>query len=211
MMLAVGSGVTAIINPYRHDLVADFGEATGEMALKCMHYRMSRDLEGRQVLESKPRLRTSTVDYDKLAALRPNTLGYHYSCFYLDNNVSPDTRKTVQFVDDAELAYVMQRYRELHDLVHTILNQPTTIQGEVIVKAFEGVQTGLPLCILGGLFGPIKLSNSERLQYITQDLPWVVRCARESKFLMNVYFEMRFEQDIEDLRKELNIKLLKAP
>lgn len=210
LALAVGSGIIGIVDPYRHDLVADFGETTGHQALKCMHNRMSKDSEGRQILRDKPRLHTSVVDYDRLANLPQNTLGYHYARFYTDNGVSPDTRKRVQFVDDADLAYVMQRYRELHDIVHTILSQPTTIRGEIIIKAFEGVQTGLPLCILGSLLGPVKLSGAELMEYIRRDLPWAARSARESTFLMNVYFEKRFEQDIDDLRRELNIRLQKS-
>ena len=31
----------------------------------------------------------------------------------------------VRFVDDPELAYVMQRYREIHDFTHTLLGMPT--------------------------------------------------------------------------------------
>lgn len=208
VLLAVGSSVTAIIDPYRHDLVADFGETTGYKALEWMHSKMSASDEGRQVLEDRPRLRSDHLDYERLKTLPANTFGYHYSRFYTDNQVSPDTRKEVQFVDNADYAYVMQRYRELHDIVHTILAQPTTIKGEVIVKAFEGVQTRLPLCILGGLVGPVRLSQRERLEYLTRDLGWALRCARESEFLMNVYFEKRFEQDIDELRRELNIKLL---
>lgn len=46
-------------------------------------------------------------------------------------NVTPDTRADVKFVDDEELAYVMQRYREVHDLVHTILGMPTNMLGEL--------------------------------------------------------------------------------
>lgn len=44
--------------------------------------------------------------------------------------VTPDTRADVKFVDDEELAYVMQRYREVHDLLHTILGMPTNMLGE---------------------------------------------------------------------------------
>lgn len=47
----------------------------------------------------------------------------------IQQNVSPDTRLPVRFVDDADLAYVMQRYRETHDLVHTILGCPTNMLG----------------------------------------------------------------------------------
>lgn len=208
VLLAFGSSVTAIIDPHRHDLVADFGETTGHQALDWMRSKMLNSSEGQRVLNEKPRLRSNVIDYEKLKTMPENTFGYHYSRFYTDNQVSPDTRKEVQFVDDAELAYVMQRYRELHDIFHTILRQPTTIKGEVIVKAFEGVQTRLPLCILGGLVGPLRLNIAEKLEYFQRDLPWAIKSAKEATFLMNVYFEDRFDQDITDLRNELNIKLL---
>jgi len=207
LLLAIGSGVGAIVDPYRHDLVADFGEATGYKSLQWISTRMKSSEEGRMILEDKPRLHSRSVDYKKLELLPNNTFGYHYAHFYLKNGVSPDTRKTVQFVDDVQLSYIMQRYRELHDIVHTILNQPTTIKGEVIVKAFEGVQTRLPLCLLGGLIGPIRLNQSDLAEYLTRDLAWAIKCGLESKFIMNVYFEKRFDQDIDDLRRELNVKL----
>ena len=38
---------------------------------------------------------------------------------------SPNERAEVKYVDDSELAYVMQRYRELHDFLHTLLEMPT--------------------------------------------------------------------------------------
>lgn len=44
--------------------------------------------------------------------------------------VSPDTRAPTRFVDDEELAYVIQRYREIHDMLHTLLGMPTNILGE---------------------------------------------------------------------------------
>lgn len=45
-------------------------------------------------------------------------------------HVTPDSRADVKFVDDEELAYVMQRYREVHDLLHTLLGMPTNMLGE---------------------------------------------------------------------------------
>lgn len=51
----------------------------------------------------------------------------------------------------------MQRYRETHDLYHTILEMPTNMLGEVTVKWWEGLQLGLPMCLLGGLFGAARL------------------------------------------------------
>lgn len=43
----------------------------------------------------------------------------------------------VRFVDDPELAYVIQRYREIHDLVHTILDMPINMLGKLISVDFQ--------------------------------------------------------------------------
>ena len=63
----------------------------------------------------------------------------------------------VQFVDDPDLMYVMLRYRQVHDLLHTVLGMPTNMLGEIVVKWVEALQTGLPMCALGALGGPIRL------------------------------------------------------
>lgn len=52
--------------------------------------------------------------------------------------VTPDTRAEVKFVDDEELAYVMQRYREVHDLIHTVLGMPTNMLGEFASLYLDG-------------------------------------------------------------------------
>lgn len=44
--------------------------------------------------------------------------------------MTPDSRADVKFVDNEELAYIMQRYREVHDLLHTLLGMPTNMLGE---------------------------------------------------------------------------------
>lgn len=81
----------------------------------------------------------------------------------------------MKYVDDTELAYIIQRYREVHDLVHIlngmgigyaihqspylchsyILNR---FLGEIIIKWYEAIQTGLPMCMLAALGPPITLS-----------------------------------------------------
>lgn len=63
----------------------------------------------------------------------------------------------VRFMDDPELAYIMTRYRECHDLVHTILDMPTNMLGEVAVKWVEALNNGLPMCYGGAVFGALRL------------------------------------------------------
>lgn len=71
--------------------------------------------------------------------------------------MSPDTRPAVRFVEDTELAYVMQRYRETHDIYHALLLMPTTMLGEVTVKWVEALQLRLPMCLSGAIFGAFRL------------------------------------------------------
>jgi len=84
---------------------------------------------------------------------------YCCRCCYWLQRASPDERPPVQFVDNVELAYIMRRYREIHDLVHVVLGQPTNMLGEVTVKMFEGLQTGLFMCATGGILGAVRLGR----------------------------------------------------
>lgn len=63
----------------------------------------------------------------------------------------------VRFLDDPDLAYVMSRYRESHDLVHAALNMPTNMLGEVAVKWIEALNIGLPMCWGAAVFGAARL------------------------------------------------------
>lgn len=73
--------------------------------------------------------------------------------------MTPDSREAVHFIEDQELAYVMTRYRECHDLIHAILNMPTNMLGEVVVKWVEALNIGLPMCYGGAVFGALRLKN----------------------------------------------------
>ena len=120
--------------------------------------------------------------------------------------MTPDTRKEVRFIDDKELAYVMRRYREVHDMTHALLGMPTNMLGEVLVKWIEAIQTSLPMCYLGGIFGPIQLKNSKVRQfYLKTGLPWALSCGHYAESLFCIYYEKRFEQDLQELRNELRI------
>ncbi|KAK7590366.1 hypothetical protein V9T40_001979 [Parthenolecanium corni] len=211
VLLGVGSSVMSLVDPYRADMIAIMGETTGIAAMKYMKTRMENDPEGIRILKNQPRINSSTVDLEKLKSLPDETLGRRYYNFLEVNKVTPDSRDMVRFVDDLELAYVIQRYREIHDLVHTLLDMPINMLGEVTVKWVEAFQTRLPLCVLGGLFGAVRLAPKQRQNYVNFYLPWAVETGMKSKFLMNVYFEERWEQPMSELLEELNIKPLVLP
>lgn len=113
-------------------MIACLGEVSGVQALSNIYNEMQNNPEGAAVLKDRPRINSNTVDLKSLAKLPKNTFGHVYLKFLEDNNVTPDSRLTVQFLDDVELGYVMQRYRECHDLYHAVLGMPTHMLGEVM-------------------------------------------------------------------------------
>jgi len=204
--LTVGSGVMAISDPSRGDMVAAFGETTGALTLGRIKSKMAADPVGMRILADKPRITTKTVDLKRLGSLPSNTFGYTYANFMVSRGFSPDERPAVKYVEDAELAYVMQRYRECHDLFHVILGAHTNMIGEISVKWVEGIQLGFPMCYLGALAGPVRLGPVHMRRYFSTFLPWAIETGMKSKFLMNIYFEEHWEDDLEELRKNLNIE-----
>lgn len=166
---------------------------------------MSRDEEASRILADRPRINSIEVDLERLAKLPVNTLGYQYVTFLNDNNITCDSRKPVKYVDDANLAYVLQRYREVHDFTHLLFDMRTTILGEVVIKWVEAIQTEIPMCIGAAILGPVRLYPKQRELFKRHYLDWAIENARRSKPTLLVYFEERWEQDIDELRKELNI------
>ncbi|XP_030623703.1 ubiquinone biosynthesis protein COQ4 homolog, mitochondrial [Chanos chanos] len=205
-LLAVGSGVVALQDPYRHDMVAVLGETTGHLALIRLRDRMRNNPEGYSILIERPRIRLCTLNLSRMSSLPEGSLGREYLNFLEKNRVTPDSRADVKFVDNEELAYVMQRYREVHDLMHTLLGMPTNMLGEVAVKWFEAAQTGLPMCILGAALGPLRLSASRLQSLMTSLGPWALRSGSQARCVLSVFYERRWEQNLEELREELNIE-----
>ena len=50
-----------------------------------------------------------------------------------------------------------------------------------------------------------RLSSNKRSKLVTKQLGKVLNIANRSEFFMNIYFEERFDQDIDDLRREMKI------
>ncbi|KAL2853908.1 coenzyme Q biosynthesis protein Coq4-domain-containing protein [Aspergillus pseudoustus] len=204
--LTVGSAVGALLNPRRADLIATLGEVT---ATPFFIYRlrdaMLQDPTGRQILRDRPRITSETLKLPYLRSLPENSVGRTYAMWLDKEGVSPDTRNNVQYIDDPECAYVMQRYRECHDFYHAVTGLPTFVEGELALKAFEFLNTLIPMTGLS-MFASVRLKPAERERLFTLYLPWAVRSGLSSKELINVYWEKILEKDVDELRGELGIE-----
>ena len=103
------------------------------------------DPEGRVILETQPRI--LKIDMNELLKLESNTFGHKYAKFMSRYSFKPEDRPLVRNIDDYELAYIKQRYKEIHDFIHTLLGlDDVSILSELKVKHFEMIHFGLPVC-----------------------------------------------------------------
>ena len=203
-LIAADAALRAITDPRDARMVGVVGEATGSGALRRMHERMARHPVGRVVLQDQPTVSAATVE--GLLRMPAGSLGQAYAAFLGAHAFNPDERSAVQFVDDADLAYVMTRYRQVHDLWHVLYGLPPSLLGEVALKWIEATQTGLPMCYMAAVAGGLRLKPTERAMVTRHVLPWAARHALSTTDLMSVYYERELERPLSELRAKLGVE-----
>jgi len=199
----------SIKDPEDGQHISELGDLTNLKSLKAIKEKIQLTEEGKLILDKKFRVNEETLDFKNLKNYNKNSLGYKYFEYMSKNNFSPNKRPISKYVPDIELSYISQRYKETHDFYHVLLNMESTLIDEIAVKWFEAEHLKLSSSSLGGLFGGLNLSIKENYILYSKILPGIIKIARNSKFLLGIYFENRLHQDINDLRKELNIDLNK--
>lgn len=187
-------------------MIAALGETT---ATPYFIYRLRDAMlsspTGRRILRDRPRITSQTMSVSHLRDLPETSVGRAYVGWLDREGVSPDTRDSVKYIDNAECAYVMQRYRESHDFYHALTGLPVFVEGEVALKAFEFANTLLPMTGLS-LFAVTKMKPAERSRFWQTYLPWALSNGLKSKDIINVYWEEVLERDVNELRFELGIE-----
>ncbi|KAF8754373.1 Ubiquinone biosynthesis protein COQ4 -like protein, mitochondrial [Rhizoctonia solani] len=207
--MAVGSALAALADPRRGDMVAALGETTAGSALPDF---------------DRPRVNTNTVDMVTLAKMPIGSWGHTYVTWLDRCGVTPDTREPVHYIDDPELAYVMTRYREslkVFELANFGL--PSTA-----LSALSGLSAFFPALpspttLAYKLSRPIRFLNPydkppaepkrplgrltphQRDRFVREFAPWAFRCGASARPLITVYWEKRWDQPIDDLKRELGI------
>lgn len=168
-------GITGILDPTQGDRIAGLGDVTSMPVL----HRLKRDLlsceQGRKLLADKPLLTSSTLNREYLQSLPQNSLGYGYFKYMDEHGFSTDERNIVRFAEDADLAYILVRYRQVHDFWHVLSDLPPTVLGEVALKCVEYQVTGLPVALMSGVFGQLRLPPNELRFFYEAYVPWIMK------------------------------------
>jgi ubiquinone biosynthesis protein COQ4 len=214
-LVSAGAALVSLADPSRADMVALLGELTAAPALRKMREQMLSTEEGQQILKERPRIREGdNIHFPALLALPSDTFGFAYASFMTKHGFSPNERHEATCIanigsndeESSELAYVLQRYRECHDMWHSLAGLPPSVVGEAAVKWLEMVQTGLPMASLAALASPLRMSNAEREVYLKKLVPWASRVGRSCVPLMAVRYERLFELPLDEVRKRLRFE-----
>lgn len=207
VLMTVACGWGATFHPENNNYITGIGEITAyEPVLNNIRNQMLSDSVGRKILRERPRITSTSLNLEYLAALPSNTVGNTYYRWLEKEAVSPDTREPVHYIDDEELAYIFQRYRECHDFHHAVVGLPIVLEGEIAIKAFEFANFGIPFAGVGALLSPWKLSKKQRARLLNVYYPWCFSNGLNCKPLINIYWENILDKDIQELRNEINLE-----
>ena len=74
------------------------------------------------------------------------------------------------------------------------------------VYRLEWELTGLPVCLMSGVLGPLRLTLVEQIALVNIYIPWAKENGKDNNNLITFYYEKNLHRDIDDIRKQLNIK-----
>jgi len=131
-------------------------EITGRPRYRTLLRELADTPEGRRILEERPELSSDRVDYDRLRHLPATTLGGAYARHLDDNGITADYQAAAtRHVDDPDMAYLMRRFRQTHDVWHALLGIGITGHEEVLIHWFSYGQLRLPVSVMIMLFGSV--------------------------------------------------------
>lgn len=206
-LMFLGLAAGAFMYPHQNQHIVALGELTAfPFVLRRLQRHMLGDAVGREILRERPRMTLLSLSLPYLRSLPSGTIGKTYVEWLDREKVSPDTREPVRYIDDAELAYIYQRYRECHDFYHAVTGLPVLLEGEIALKVFEFINIGMPMNGLGALMAPLRLGRQQKKRLYGTYYPWALRLGANAKPLINVYWEKILERDVVQFREEMGIE-----
>ena len=185
-------------------------EITGRPRYRRLLVELAATPEGQRLLAERPELSSRHVDYGFLRSLPEATLGGAYARHLVRNGLSADYQAAeTRHVDDPDMAYLMRRFRQTHDVWHALLGLGVTGHEEVIIHWFSFGQLQLPVSALIMVFGTLKhLVGERRWGALRHSAIDAYREGRHARPLLGVIWEDRWEEPLDHVRAELHVEPL---
>jgi ubiquinone biosynthesis protein COQ4 len=182
-------------------------EITGRPRFRALLVEMEGSAEGRRLLDERPELSSDRVDYDALRRLPATTLGGAYARHLDGNGITADYQAAAtRHVDDPDIAYLMRRFRQTHDVWHALLGLGIAGHEEVVIHSFSWGQLRLPVSAMIMFFGTLKhMVLERRWGALRHSMFEAYRVGREAAPLMNVIWEDAWARPLDEVRAAYGI------
>jgi ubiquinone biosynthesis protein COQ4 len=177
-------------------------ELTGRGSYRKLLAALADSPEARRLMADRPELRSDQVDYDALRRLPADTLGGAYVRHLDSNHITADYQAApTTYVDDPEMAYLMRRFRQTHDVWHALLGLGIAGHEEVVIHWFSWGQLRLPVSALIMFFGSLKhVVLERRWGALRHSLREAYQLGRDAPPLLGVYWEEHWNEPLAEVR-----------
>ncbi len=185
-------------------------EITGRPRFRHLLVELGQTPEGQRLLAERPELSSDRVDFARLRTLPATTFGGAYARHLDDNGITADYQAAAtRHVDDPDIAYLMRRFRQTHDVWHTLLGLGIAGHEEVIIHSFSYGQLRLPVSALIMVFGTMKhLVLERRWGALRHSMLDAYRAGRDAAPLMSVYWEDEWDEPLDAVRARYRLQPL---
>ncbi|HET9990909.1 MAG TPA: Coq4 family protein [Kofleriaceae bacterium] len=185
-------------------------EITGRPRYRRLLEELGASEHGRRILALRPELSSDHVDFDALRGLPETSVGGAYVRHLDRNGLSADYQAAAtRHVDDPDMAYLMRRFRQTHDVWHALLGLGVTGHEEVIIHWFSYGQLRLPVSAMIMVLGSLKhLVLERRWGALRHSAVEAYRAGRDAASLLSIVWEDRWAEDLDDVRAEYGIRPL---
>jgi ubiquinone biosynthesis protein COQ4 len=185
-------------------------EITGRPRYRRVLAELRATPEGQRILADRPELSSHQVDYDRLRALPETTLGGAYVRHLDRNGITADYQAAAtEFIADPDMAYLMRRFRQTHDVWHSLLGLGITGHEEVIIHWFSWGQLRLPVSAMIMLFGTLKhIVLERRWGALRHSMMEAYRAGRDAAPLLGVIWEDLWALPIWNVRTAYGVRPL---
>jgi ubiquinone biosynthesis protein COQ4 len=209
--IRVGKAIVRVVaDSTRTEEIHRVEEITGQPRFRAVARELAATPEGRRLLAQRPELSSQHVDYERLRALPETTLGGAYARHLDRNGLTADYQAAAtRHVDDPEIAYLMRRFRQTHDVWHALLGVGIAGHEEVLVHYFSYGQLRLPVSALVILFGTLKHFVMEgRWASLRHSTGEAYRLGARAAPLIGVVWEELWDRPLERVRADHGVTAL---
>lgn len=162
--------------------------------------------EGPDIMADRPQL--GDIGLEELRAMPEGSLGAAVASFFDRHGLDMKLYDIEsEYTPDPELAYLMKRIRNVHDLWHVLAGFNIDGHEEILVHSFSLAQTGMPSSVALMALGSLKHMVLEaRWGCFLSGMREAYRRGANAAPLMTVYWERHLHKPLEEVRRTLGIE-----